>query len=241
MDDIAIDELDERLRSRVLAATGHATTRTIRRTGDTYEVDARTGDRTVHMSLALRPDGSVAEVTESSVAVALPEAPGELAEPDEDSFHRIVSALDYPMFLVTTATAGERAGCLVGFVTQASMDPPRLLVCLSDANHTYATASRADHLIVHVLGEHNDDLARLFGERTGDEVDKFDRCVWRDGPGGAPVVAGTNGWIALRIVNRQVTGDHVAMLGDVVDAGHEAERPALGFQRVRRLEAGHGS
>jgi flavin reductase (DIM6/NTAB) family NADH-FMN oxidoreductase RutF len=42
-------------------------------------------------------------------------------------FDAFVAGLDYPMFVVTTAHDGERAGCLVGFTTQVSLHPPRLL------------------------------------------------------------------------------------------------------------------
>lgn len=62
-----IDDLDERLRSRALAATGHATTRSVRQSGDTVTVDARSGDRIVHLELCLRDDGSVGETNDSFV------------------------------------------------------------------------------------------------------------------------------------------------------------------------------
>jgi flavin reductase (DIM6/NTAB) family NADH-FMN oxidoreductase RutF len=46
-----------------------------------------------------------------------------------ETFTKIMGSLDYPMLVVTAAAAGERAGCLVGFATQASIDPARFLVC----------------------------------------------------------------------------------------------------------------
>ena len=55
------------------------------------------------------------------------------AGPGLDDF---VAGLDYPVFVVTAASGDERDGCLVGFSTQTSIDPPRLLVCLSKANRT---------------------------------------------------------------------------------------------------------
>src|SRR4051794_41781759 len=51
--------------------------------------------------------------------------------------HELIDELDYPMFIVTVAAGGERAGCLVGFATQCSINPPRFLVCLSDKNRTF--------------------------------------------------------------------------------------------------------
>ncbi len=158
---------------------------------------------------------------------------------DANAFEKIVAAIDYPMVVVTAAAGEERDGCLVGFTTQASIDPPRLLVCLSDKNRTYRIAVRSEYLAVHYLAEDNGDLAELFGSETGDEVDKFDRCSWRPGPEGVPLVEGTNGWAVVRVVTRHVMGDHVGFLGDVDDAGHSDIRPQLGFQTAQGIDPGH--
>jgi hypothetical protein len=65
-----------------------------------------------------------------------------------------VARLDYPMFVVTVADAGtgERAGCLVGFATQCSINPFRFLVCLSRANRTHRVASRSEVLAGQAAG-----------------------------------------------------------------------------------------
>src|SRR3954447_21047402 len=90
----------------------------------------------------------------------------------------LISELDYPMFIVTASAGGERAGCLVGFATQCSIDPLRFLVCLSDKNRTFRVAQRAEMLAVHLVPEEAEWLAELFGSQTGDRVDKFSRCPW---------------------------------------------------------------
>ena len=50
---------------------------------------------------------------------------------ESEAFERLVGQLDYPMFIVTTQVEGRRAGCLVGFASQFSIDPPRFLIGLS--------------------------------------------------------------------------------------------------------------
>src|SRR5437764_12293688 len=88
-----------------------------------------------------------------------------------------VAGLDYPMFVVTAADAGtgERAGCLVGFATQCSIDPLRFLVCLSRANHTHRVAARSGMLAVHVLGVGQHHLAAQLREPTAAEAAKLAR------------------------------------------------------------------
>ena len=159
-----------------------------------------------------------------------------------EALSRITAALDYPMLVVTAAAGGERAGCLVGFHTQCSIDPPRFLVCVSKANHTFRVASRATSLGLHFLTEADIDLARLFGEETGDKVDKFARCDWREGPDGVPVLSAVSGWLAARVLDRFDGGDHEAVLVEphAGEAGKPGDRRRqLSFQDVRDLDPGH--
>ncbi len=159
----------------------------------------------------------------------------------EAEFQRLVSGLDYPMYVVTAASGGARSGCLVGFGTQCSIHPPRYWVCLSKRNRTYEVARGADVLAVHVLGADDADVARLFGEETGDDVDKFARCRWEPGPDGAtPVLTSCRGWFLGRVLDRVDAGDHVSFLLEPVwaEAG-DGDGPALGFQQAKGLEPGH--
>src|SRR4051794_1697995 len=107
-----------------------------------------------------------------------------------EAFEEIVGTFDLPMFVVTARAGDESDGCLVGFTTQCSIDPPRFLVCLSVKNRTTEIARRADVLVVHALRAEQKALAEHFGGETGDEVDKFASVAWHEGPGGIPVVAG---------------------------------------------------
>lgn len=159
----------------------------------------------------------------------------------EQALKRLAAGTNTPMAIVTAATPdGRRSGCLVGFWTQCSIHPPRILACISKANHTLAIAADAPLLAVHWLADDDRRLAELFGGETGDEIDKFERCSWQPGPGGVPVLDGVKGWVAGPVIERFDVGDHV---GFVVDAeSGAAEEPAeedLGFQAVKDLEPGH--
>ncbi|TSE01685.1 flavin reductase [Skermania sp. ID1734] len=144
------------------------------------------------------------------------------------------------MWVVTAREAGERTGCLVGFASQASIDPPRFVVCLSMANHTYRVAKDAERLAVHILGRDHIELARLFGSETGDEVDKFAQCAWHDGPDGLPILDAAAGWFCGRVVDRFPLGDHVGFL--LAPYAGESPRTPLNpvsFTDVRDLDPGH--
>lgn len=159
---------------------------------------------------------------------------------DPTAFDRLVARLDYPMFIATTAAGGDRAGCLVGFATQSSIDPPRFLVCISDKNRTHRVIeSGAEALAVHVVPRGADDLVELFGGQTGDDADKFERCAWSEGPGGLPLLDACRSWFAGRIVSSVVLGDHVGRLLEPFDGRADYDGPALPFSRAKRVEPGH--
>jgi flavin reductase (DIM6/NTAB) family NADH-FMN oxidoreductase RutF len=157
-----------------------------------------------------------------------------------ERFNDLVGDLDYPMFIVTTrAAGGERAGCLVGFATQCSIDPPRVLVCISKANRTHRAAQTAMALGVHFVPASATALAELFGGRTGDDHDKFADCEWEDGPDGVPLLAECRNRFTGRVLERLDLGDHSGFLLDPVDVAFEIPQSEFTFHRARRIEPGH--
>src|SRR4051812_44671806 len=92
------------------------------------------------------------------------------------------------MFIVTARADDEPLGCLIGFATQTSIDPPRFLVCLSHENRTFRRGGAAQPSGVHCVPERGEDTAGLFGGETGEEVERFAGCAWREGPEGVPLL-----------------------------------------------------
>jgi flavin reductase (DIM6/NTAB) family NADH-FMN oxidoreductase RutF len=155
------------------------------------------------------------------------------------SFEAIMAGLETPFYVVTAKAGGEHAGCLVGFATRCSIDPPRFGVWLSKLNHTYRIALQQDTLVVHVLRDGDRDLALLFGGQTGDDVDKFAEVDWHPGPGGCPVIDRLD-WFAGTVVDRLDTGDHVAFL--LAPSGGNCRRGdvrQLDYAEIGDTEAGH--
>lgn len=157
-----------------------------------------------------------------------------------DAFGTIMASLDTPLVVVTTAVANERAGCLVGFHAQSSIEPERYCLWLSKANHTYRVALRSTHLGIHFLESHQLALAELFGTRTGDVTDKFAGLTTAVGPSDVPVLTGC----AHRLVVRRIAlldegGDHVCISTEPVSAASARSFTPLRFSQAAHLMPGH--
>jgi flavin reductase (DIM6/NTAB) family NADH-FMN oxidoreductase RutF len=161
-----------------------------------------------------------------------------MTDSDVGGFNDLVGRLDYPMLIVTTARDGDRSGCLVGFHTQCSIDPPRFLVCISRQNHTFALAAQSEFLAVHFLDEINYDLSLLFGEETGDNRDKFSECSWRD-HFGLPILTDVKAWLIGRVLERIDLGDHTGHVLEPVATQLAPEFNQLPFQQVKTMKPGH--
>jgi flavin reductase (DIM6/NTAB) family NADH-FMN oxidoreductase RutF len=165
-----------------------------------------------------------------------------LTPADQRSFADLVSSQDAAMVVVTTAVAGERGGCLVGFHTQCSIEPNRYALWLSKANHTCRLAFRSTAFGVHFLGREQRDLAVLFGTKSGDDLDKFAHCDWVEGHGGVPVLCDCRSVVVGRRVAFLDEGsDHVCVVIEPVEIGPALVGPPMRQSDVADLDAGHAA
>jgi flavin reductase (DIM6/NTAB) family NADH-FMN oxidoreductase RutF len=157
-----------------------------------------------------------------------------------DPFATIMSSLDTPMAVVTAAMGDERAGCLVGFHAQSSIEPGRYCVWISKANHTYRVMLRSTHLGIHYLTSADRELAVVFGTLSGDDVDKFGIQEATPGLHGVPVLrACPNRMVVRRIALLDEGGDHVCVATEPVEVHAAGPFTPLRLSDVDDLRPGH--
>lgn len=155
---------------------------------------------------------------------------------DIDTF---TDRLNPDMCVVTASADGRRAGCLVGFFCQCSIQPARFAVWISKANHTYDIARRADCLAVHLLTREQHELAELFGGRTGDRTDKFARTPWTQRYGGSVILDEVAAWFVGTVESHIDGGDHVGFVLAPVQWGGGTDGPLLRLRDALDIDPGH--
>jgi flavin reductase (DIM6/NTAB) family NADH-FMN oxidoreductase RutF len=156
----------------------------------------------------------------------------------DEQFNGIAAQLNYPMLIATAASGTEMSGCLVGFHTQCSIKPPRMLVCISRRNRTCTVATRSDLLGVHFLDVADHALSVLFGEETGHTTDKFTRCEWQRRHG-IPILTKAKAWLIGGVLERVDLGDHIGHLLEPLEAHMSGELDQLSFQQVTDMKPGN--
>ncbi|WP_272007458.1 flavin reductase [Roseovarius sp. ZX-A-9] len=128
--------------------------------------------------------------------------------------------------IVTTLQAdGTPRGFTANSFTSVSLDPPLLLVCIAKTAHSCETFCAAPHFAVNVLSEDQKAVSNLFASR---DPDKFDKCDWRGGAAGMPVIDGALAGIVCTRERLIDAGDHVILLGRVIDFAARRAAP-LGY------------
>jgi flavin reductase (DIM6/NTAB) family NADH-FMN oxidoreductase RutF len=157
----------------------------------------------------------------------------------QPTFDEFIGLVDHPMLVVTTTARQRHAGCLVGFHSQCSIEPPLYAVWLSKANRTFRIAVHAEVFALHFLEESDHDLAELFGTHTGDDEDKFTQCTWESGPDTVRLLQCRARIIAQRIAMYDSGGDHVCFVLSPRATTGPADFTPLLFSSVEDLDAGH--
>ncbi|MFF3251695.1 flavin reductase family protein [Actinacidiphila glaucinigra] len=158
--------------------------------------------------------------------VPLPAPPAVTAPFDSTAF-RAVFRRHAAGVAVITAAGARPAGFTATSLTSVSADPPLLSFGISSAGSAWPTIADAAHVGVHILGEHQEDVAATFA-RSG--ADRFaPPTAWGPGPYGVPLLENVHVWLVARVLARIPAGDHRIVVAQAVAGapGGDADRPLL--------------
>ncbi|AEW93188.1 MULTISPECIES: flavin reductase family protein [Streptomycetaceae] len=130
---------------------------------------------------------------------------------------------------VITAAGARPVGFTATSLTSVAAEPPLLSFGISTGSSSWPTLADAPHIGIHILGEHQEELAATFA-RSG--ADRFaPPTSWRPGPHGVPLLDGVSAWLIGRVVARIPAGDHRIVVAQAI-AGDPAGpgRPLLYHQ-----------
>lgn len=129
---------------------------------------------------------------------------------------------------VTLITCRDSAGQAIGLTANSfnalSLDPPLVLWALRTASSHLEAFQQATHFAVNVLTADQIELSRRFASPV---QDRFAEGAWRDGRGGAPVLAGCTAVLECETDRHVAAGDHVLFIGRVLALSETAADPLL--------------
>jgi flavin reductase (DIM6/NTAB) family NADH-FMN oxidoreductase RutF len=130
---------------------------------------------------------------------------------------------------VITAAGAQPVGFTATSLSSVAAEPPLLSFGISTGSSSWPTLADAPFVGVHLLGEHQEELAATVA-RSG--ADRFGQSTaWRRGPHGVPLLEDVSAWLVGRVVARIPAGDHRIVVAQAIAGDPQGPgRPLLYHQ-----------
>ena len=147
---------------------------------------------------------------------------------DSARFRTILGHFATGVTVVTGHGSDGPSGLAANSFTSVSLDPPLVLVCMAHTSSTWPAIRESGSFAVNILGEHQEETCRRFGAKAGD---RFEGVAWTAGRTGSPILGDAIAYLDCVIDAQHEAGDHMIVVGRVVDLGQSAEGGPLLFWR----------
>jgi flavin reductase (DIM6/NTAB) family NADH-FMN oxidoreductase RutF len=139
--------------------------------------------------------------------------------------------------IVTSAHNGVAHGMTVSSFTSLSLDPPRILIALSQDSRTHDLVSRSQVFGVTILAEEDEELSDRFAGRIPDDGDRLSGVETFTLQTGSPLLRGGLAHFDCRVTETFASGMNTLFIAEVlaVQSGEDnPQNPLLYFNRQYR-------
>jgi flavin reductase (DIM6/NTAB) family NADH-FMN oxidoreductase RutF len=127
--------------------------------------------------------------------------------------------IPYGLFVLTAAKGDQVSAGTVNWVTQASFEPPLVVVGVKTdaAGHALIKETRA--FALNILGKGQQAMAFTFFKPAEKKDQTISGEPYRAGKTGAPILTNTPAYVECMLESTVEMGDHSIFVGKVVEAG----------------------
>src|SRR5918992_1769223 len=152
----------------------------------------------------------------------------------------ILRHVTYGLYAVTAAHAGERGVFTANWLSQASFEPPLVMLSVENDSSTLPLIRASGRFAISLLDENQKALAGSLGRpkaRAGDKYTTLDLSVVDTGSG-VPALADSLGYVVCDVRQESPAGDSVVFIAEVVEARSFADTPPLEMRAAGFRHAG---
>jgi flavin reductase (DIM6/NTAB) family NADH-FMN oxidoreductase RutF len=146
---------------------------------------------------------------------------------DKDVFRR--ACAKFATGIVVTTVIGKDGGphgLTANSFTSVSLSPPLVLVCIDGASSVATHFRSSSYYGINILGEHQRHVSNRFCQKG---QDRFAGVQWSRGKTGVPLLPGAIGALECAVTDKVEAGDHVILIGKVVQGVWHEGKPLVYF------------
>ena len=139
---------------------------------------------------------------------------------DPEVKKKTLRLLTYGLYVLTAADGDEMAAGTVNWLSQASFQPPLVMVGVKADSRVHALIERSGAFAVNILGADQKSVAEAFFRPSQVEDGRINGYAFEPGPEtGAPLLTDLPAWFEARVTDAVKRGDHTVFVAEVVNAG----------------------
>lgn len=155
-------------------------------------------------------------------------APLSAQAPDPAAFRTVLGHYATGIAIVTALDGDEPVGIACNSFTSVSLEPPLVLFCAAKSSSTWPRLRSSGQWAANVLDGDGEAISRLFAQPG---ADRFGSLVWARGRTGSPILRDALAFVDCETVAEHDAGDHVIVVGRVVELGCRSAGTPLLFYR----------
>lgn len=153
-----------------------------------------------------------------------------------DGFRSALALWASGVCVVTANDEGLLYGLTVSSFSSVSLDPPLILVCLSNANRLAQMVESTGAFAVSLLATDQAAASTYFARAGRLPTPDFTEIAGEWTPSGLPVIAGALAWLTCDLHARMAIGDHTVVIGRVTETfardGHPLVYWSRGYRQI---------
>lgn len=119
-------------------------------------------------------------------------------------------------------------GLTINSFASVSLNPTLILWSIDNSVSTYDDFQKVERFSINILASDQGELCQLFASRV---EDRFANCEWEKSDLELPVLKDTMATLQCKVHNRVEAGDHMIMIGEVLEITNSDKEPLLYHKR----------
>ena len=146
---------------------------------------------------------------------------------DKKAKKQALRMIPYGLYVITASTEDGTNAATVSWLTQASFDPPRIIIGLRKETGIWQRVLDAGSFALNILGEDQKGVASGFFRHQEPDENRLGGEPFYRGVTGSPILNSVPAYLECRTAEVLDAGDHSFFLADIVEASVQNEQAAL--------------
>ncbi|MCH7760192.1 flavin reductase family protein [candidate division TA06 bacterium] len=149
---------------------------------------------------------------------------------DPEAKKKALRMISYGLYVLTTKYEDEITAGTVNWLSQASFEPPIVMVGIKKDSSLHRLIKKSNTFAVHILGKDQKKFAQNFFKPSKVEGNKISGAPFEIGKSGSPLLLDPPAFFECNVIASIERGDHTVFVNEVIEAGVRREEEPLAMR-----------